>query len=104
MLDLIFMIGTLTAAGGLWRLNEHLDRRRRLEGWQHAAASRGLKVEEVSGYSARQLKLVTRAGPLEVRIEEVRGLTRSLQVVVVVPALADFSDVRIRREYRKAVS
>ncbi|HSS77302.1 MAG TPA: HEAT repeat domain-containing protein [Thermoanaerobaculia bacterium] len=99
-----FTICTLIAAGGLWRLNEHLNRRRRLEGWQHTAASRGLKVEEVSSYSARQLKLVTRAGPLEVRIEEVRGLTRNIQVVVVVPALADFSDVRIRRGFRKAFS
>jgi len=104
MLEMIFTLGTLIAAGGLWRLNRHLNRRRRLEDWQHAATSRGLEVEEVSRNSARQLKLVTRAGPLEVRIEEVRGLRRSLQVVVVVPALADFSDVRIRREYRRAVS
>jgi|GEM_PF-775381 len=102
MLGLTFTIGTLLAAGGLWRLTERLNRRRRLEGWQHTAASRGLEVEEVSSDSARQLKLVARAGPLEVRIEEVRGFTRSLQVVVVAPALADFSDVRIRRGLPKA--
>jgi len=104
MLGLTFTIGILIAAGGLWRLNEHLDRRRRLEGWQHTAATRGLEVEEVSSYSARRLKLVARAGPLEVRIEEVRSLTRSLQVVIVVPTLSGFSDVRIRRGFRKAFS
>lgn len=102
MLGLTFTIGTLIAAGGLWGLNERLSRRRRLEGWKHAAVSRGLEVEEVSSDSARQVKLVTRAGPLEVRIEDVSGLTRGLQVVVVAPALADFSDVRIRSGFRKA--
>ncbi len=102
MLGLTVTIGTLIAAGGLWRLTDHLSRRRRLEAWKRTAASRGLEMEEVSHDSARQLKLVTRAGPLEVRIEEVRGFMRSLQVVVVAPALADFSDVRIRRGLPKA--
>ncbi|HEX4966235.1 MAG TPA: HEAT repeat domain-containing protein [Thermoanaerobaculia bacterium] len=93
------VIGILIGARGLWSLGTfwsgHRDGRRRLRVWQHAAASGHLQVVEAASSSAR-LKLVARAGPLEVRIEAPRSSESSLQVVVV-PGLPGFSDVRIRR-------
>src|SRR6185436_13808169 len=88
------VIGTLVVAKGLWDLGTHWsDSRRRLRVWQHAVASCKLQVEEVSSASARRLKLVARAGPVEVRLEGSRGLEFNVRVVVVAPGLPGFSEV-----------
>src|SRR5947209_8374596 len=98
------LFGTLMGASGLWSLwtfwSLHRDSRRRLQVWERAAASCKLQVKEVSGSSARRLKLAARAGLVEVRIEGARGLEDGIQVVVVAPGLPGFSEVTIRRELR----
>lgn len=98
------VMGLLMGAKGLWSLGALVSVRRdglrRLQAWQHAAASCRLQVEEVSSSSARRLKLAARAGPVAVRIEGARGLEAGLQVVVVASGLPGFSEVRIHREPR----
>jgi hypothetical protein len=100
------VIGLLMGARGVLELGAlfrvRRDSRGRLQLWQGIAESCSLRVEEVSGSSARRLKLAARAGPVAVRIEGARGLGL-IQVVVAVAGLPGFSEVRIHREPRNPV-
>ncbi len=98
-------IGILMGAKGLWNLGAFLsfrrDSRSRLQVWRRTVASCRLQVEEVSGSSARRLKLTARRGPVAVRIEGGRGLEDGIEVFVAVSGQPGFSEVSIHREPKK---
>jgi hypothetical protein len=106
MLGVLAVIGTalglVMGAKGLWEAGAFLsvrrDSHRRLQLWQHVAASCRLRVKEVSSASARRLKVAARAGSMAVRIEGARGIETGLEIAVAVPGPPGFSEVRLRRE------
>ena len=72
----------------LWITLRHWSRQRLLV-WQEAATSCGFHVVEMGP------PLRARAGPVEVRIDAVKGKIQEIQITVVVPGLPDFDKVRI---------
>lgn len=99
MLELVFGLPALYGAGMTWfliRLN-----RKRLQGWEKAARSCGLRIEETSKPWAWRLWLKARAEPLGVRIEDSRRKDYRCEIVIEFPRPPGFSGVRIRREESK---
>jgi HEAT repeat protein len=72
-----------------------VQRHRRLQAWQAAAAACGLEAVKTSGW---RLQLTARAGPLDVGIETCGNKGRYTRIVLQVPGLKNLRKVRIRRE------
>ena len=101
MLELELGAAITVLAAGLSLLSAVRHRRLRLEGWQNAALSCGLRVVWISSYGAWQMKLDASGGPLQVRIEGVNLKEYPVRIVVAVPGPPGFSGVKIRRELEK---
>lgn len=74
--------------------------RERLWRWRGAVAACRLNVEEVSSTMTLRLRLMARAGPVQVWLEYVGG-GKGTQVRVMVPGPPGFVGVRLRREIHK---
>jgi HEAT repeat protein len=99
MLEIEAAIVVLAAGTSL--LSAVRNRRVRLERWQNAALSCGLRVVWVSIYAAWRMKLDAGGGPLQVRIEAINAKAYPVRIVVAVPGPPGFSGVKIRRELEK---
>src|SRR3954453_290575 len=99
MLELVFGLPALYGAGMTWfliRLN-----RKRLQDWEKAARSCGLRIEESSKPWAWRLWLKARGEPLGVRTQDSRRKVSRCEIVIEFPRPPASSGVRIRAEESK---
>jgi HEAT repeat protein len=96
MVELWTVLPFLIGIGGFWLALQ--AGRQRLQLWEEAVTSCGLRVVEKSRFHGGWLKLEARKGPLQVWIEDARRKDVSTRIRVSIPGPPGFPGVRIRRE------